>query len=137
MLIYVYTDGASRKNPGESASGYMLMDSGYRLLMKESFYNGIKTNNMAEYLAVIGALRKVQERYGLGNDLCMYSDSELIVNQLNGRFRVKDQDLKELHAEAKALLLKFRSCKLTSVPREDRYITMVDKELNDLLDRRG
>ncbi len=135
MLISVYTDGASRNNPGKSASGYAAFDGIGRLLFKKSFYNGIRTNNEAEYLAIIGALGATADKYGYGVDIILYSDSQLAVRQLKGSYKVKVPELKKLHSEATALLKKFRSFALNSVPRENPHITEVDAGLNLLLDR--
>lgn len=136
MLIYVYTDGASRSNPGKSASGYEIFDSKHKLMVKHEFYNGIKSNNEAEYLAVIEALRRALKEYGGDNEIELYSDSQLIVNQLKGEWKVKDADLRKLNAEAKGLIGSFRSVKLTNVPRENEHISSVDASLNELLDER-
>ncbi len=134
MIIYVYTDGASRSNPGKSASGYQLLDWKGRVIARESFYNGIKTNNQAEYLALIKALQKASE-YGSDAELRIYSDSQLMVNQLKGTYKTRDSDLKKLNEEASALLSRFGSFSLSSVSREDRHIAEVDRALNELLDR--
>jgi len=68
MDLYIYTDGASRGNPGKSASGYLILDSSNKPLLKEVFYNGRKTNNFAEYMAIIAALEKVAKLYGYENN---------------------------------------------------------------------
>ncbi len=134
MLIYVYTDGASRNNPGKSASGYEIFDQRHRLLAKHSLYNGIKTNNEAEYIAVIEALRRALKDLGAGSDIDLYSDSQLVVHQLKGDWKVKEKGLELLHAQAKELINRFKSVKLNSVPRENEHISSVDASLNDLLD---
>lgn len=136
-MIYIYTDGASRSNPGESASGYQILDEEHNLLFKYSFYNGIKTNNEAEYLAIIAALERAAAEFGYGIEIHLYSDSQLVVRQLNGSYKVKDRGLKELHKKASEVARKFSICKLENVSREDRYISMVDKGLNLLLDELG
>lgn len=134
-MIYVYTDGASRNNPGKSASGYLIFGDEAEAVIKYSFYNGIKTNNEAEYLAIIAALEKVGDEFGFDVEVFLRSDSQLVVNQLNGTYKVKDSGLKELHAKASELIKKFKKCTLAAISREDRYITMVDAELNKLLDQ--
>ena len=60
MILNIYTDGASRNNPGKSASGYIVLDESGSQLLGKSFYNGIKTNNEAEYLAIVAALQAAQ-----------------------------------------------------------------------------
>jgi ribonuclease HI len=136
-MIYIYTDGASRSNPGESASGYQIFDERYKLIVKHSFYNGIKTNNEAEYLAIIAALEKAGAEFGYEKEVHLFSDSQLVVRQLKREYKVRDAGLRELHSKALDLLVRFRSCKLENVPRENKYISMVDGELNDLLDSLG
>ena len=133
--LNIYTDGASRSNPGKSASGYSLLDADNNVLMKKSFYNGIKTNNEAEYLAIIAALLAASENYGYDVDIDLYSDSRLVVSQINGDFKVKNEGLKKMHAEAAGLVGKFRICRLHNVPRENEYISRVDADLNLLLDK--
>ena len=135
MKFVIYTDGAARGNPGESASGYYIFDQNKKHTIKRSFYNGIKTNNNAEYIAVISALKKVGEEFGYSNEITIFSDSELVVNQLNKKYKVRDEKLKELNKEAFGIIKKFEKCEFKSVPRENRYITMVDRDLNRLLDR--
>ncbi|MCL5100724.1 MAG: ribonuclease HI family protein [Candidatus Marsarchaeota archaeon] len=137
MDLYIYTDGAARGNPGKSASGFRIYDSKHNLLTKSSFYNGERTNNAAEYIAVIAALKDAREKFGVGNDLELFSDSKLVISQLNGSFKIKSRDLMGLYDEASALLALFKSYKLNNVPRENEYIVLVDKELNVTLDRLG
>lgn len=135
MIVKIYTDGASRNNPGKSASGYLVLDKDDERLLEKSFYNGIKTNNEAEYLAIIAALQAVAHEYGYGIELTLHSDSKLAVSQLKGEFKVKSHELKKLHEEALGLLGKFDSYSLVNVPREDEHIAEVDANLNLLLDK--
>ncbi len=134
--IYVYTDGASRGNPGESASGYYLLDGRQKLVGKNVFYNGTCTNNVAEYKAVISALKRVLDDFGQDIEIVLHSDSNLIINQLAGNYKIKEPALKRLNSEADKLLKKFKNKKLLNVRRENRYISLVDKELNMFLDAR-
>ena len=134
MTIYVYTDGASRGNPGRSASGYSIFGVNGKPLSRLSFYNGMRTNNEAEYLAVIAALGKAAEISGKDEEVVLRSDSELVIRQLNGEYKVRDSKLKGLNADAKRLMKGLRSCRLENVRREDRHISEVDKDLNRLLD---
>ena len=135
MIVYVYTDGASRSNPGKSASGYLVLDSDDNILLQKSFYNGIKTNNIAEYLAIIAALESVAHEYGYETELNLYSDSKLAINQLKGEYKVKNPELKKLNTEAVSTLKKFSQYNLFNVPREHQHISEVDAELNVLLDK--
>lgn len=136
MKIYIYTDGASRGNPGESASGYLIFSSAHELLEKEIFYDGVCTNNVAEYKAIIVALRRALAKHGSGAEPVLVSDSNLIINQLAGRYKIRDAKLKPLNREAMALLSKFKKYSLLNVRRENRYVSMVDKALNAFLDEK-
>ena len=134
MHFYIYTDGAARGNPGESASGYMIFDASKKVVVKKSFYTGKQTNNVAEYLAIIAALKKVAEEYGPLSEIELFSDSTLVVNQLRGEYKINVPRLRELCKEALGVAKKFKSCKFANLPRETREISMVDGELNRLLD---
>lgn len=134
VKAYVYTDGASRGNPGESASGYIILDISHSPICERVFYNGICTNNVAEYSAIIAALRKA---LSIGSEeVILHSDSQLVVNQLSGAYKVRSRGLRVLNSEAKLLLRKFKSYELLNVPRENREISAVDKKLNAFLDRK-
>ena len=133
--IDIYTDGAARGNPGPSASGFMVLADG-AIIHEESAYNGRATNNYAEYNAVILALE-----WCLGNlneaermDMDLYSDSELTIKQLSGRYKVKSSALAPINGKALELVHKFHSVKLNNVPRENPNISRVDMKLNILLD---
>jgi len=135
MDLYIYTDGASRGNPGRSASGYIILDDSNKLLSKEIFYDGRKTNNFAEYMAIIAALEKAAQLYGYENNIILTSDSELVIKQINGIYKVKDKHLKVLNKRAKNLAKSFKSCRFQNAKRANKYISLVDKELNRLLDK--
>jgi len=135
MDLYIYTDGASRGNPGKSASGYLILDSSNKPLLKEVFYNGRKTNNFAEYMAIIAALEKVAKLYGYENNVTLTSDSEVAVKQINGLYKVKEKHLKELNKRVIELASKFKSCKFQNAKRENKFIAIVDRELNRFLDK--
>ncbi len=136
MKLFVYTDGASRGNPGESASGYLILDTWRSPIYKHVFYNGKCTNNVAEYKAIVAALKKAAGMHAGEIDLVLTSDSKLVINQLAGNYKIKSKELKLLNNEAAILLAKFHSYELLNVPRENRYISEVDGELNAFLDRK-
>ncbi len=135
MKLYIYTDGAARGNPGESASGYMMLDRAGKMVHQHVFYNGTCTNNVAEYEGVIAALGEALKR-GC-KEVVVHSDSMLIINQIAGRYKVKDAKLKGLNAKAKALLAGFEKHDLLNVPRTNKGIVAVDRELNLFLDGRA
>jgi ribonuclease HI len=134
MVFKIYTDGASRGNPGISASGYVVFDGYMKKIGERYFYNGKATNNAAEYKAVIGALEFVLSIPEAEREMELYSDSQIVVRQLKGEYKVRDTGLRELHGKALTLLGSFKSYKLFNVPREDKNISYVDRQLNHLLD---
>ncbi|MDE1833017.1 MAG: ribonuclease HI family protein [Candidatus Micrarchaeota archaeon] len=134
--VKVYTDGAARGNPGLSASGFLVeMEGGDSFEHEE--YNGKATNNFAEYTAIIMALewcgRNLQEPDRL--ELELYSDSELVVKQINGLYKVRDRKLKALNNEVQRLALQFHVAVFKNVRRTNPKIASVDRRLNALLDR--
>lgn len=136
--ITIYTDGAARGNPGHSASGYSTYMNG-KQIAKGAKYNGKATNNFAEYNAVILALEWCIKNVK-GHDKCavgVYSDSELVVRQLNGLYKVKSEPMRRLNYEVRSLCVLFKSVKFRNLPRSDGNIIEVDARLNRLLDRLG
>ncbi|MGA9408588.1 MAG: ribonuclease HI family protein [Bacteroidota bacterium] len=109
MTIHGFTDGAARGNPGQGGIGVVLKDESGTVLAKEKKYLGKVTNNVAEYTALIECLKRVNTLFGGANGvscskLVLYSDSELMVRQLNGEYKVKDRTLKKLFDEVHNLL---------------------------------
>jgi ribonuclease HI len=135
--LAIYTDGAARGNPGPSASGYLIYE-GRKVLHKHSEYNGEATNNYAEYRAVIMALRWCISNLGDMKELRvdMYSDSELVIRQINGEYKIRAANLRPLNAELKEMAKGFKTVKFRNVRREDENIRAVDRALNALLDRK-
>ncbi len=114
--VIVCCDGASRGNPGPAAIGLVLLDSAGRELVGWGEAIGRTTNNVAEYRAAIAGLEKALE---LGaRRVEVRADSELLVHQINGRYRVKNAGLRPLHAKVSELLGRFDSWKARHVPRE-------------------
>ncbi len=132
--LTIYTDGASRGNPGISASGYEIYENG-KLVARDVFYNGIKTNNYAEYIAVIKALEWcTRNKEPNSTSVELFSDSTLITGQLGRGYKVKSENIKRLHLRASRLASKFAEVKFNNVPRENAGIRRVDRELNRFLD---
>jgi ribonuclease HI len=130
--LHIYTDGASRGNPGDAAWAYLILDVNRDLVTEQSGYVGRSTNNQAEYYAVIRALQRAKE---LTDDkLNIWSDSQLLVNQVTGAWRVKDDELKRLHRRVTALTNHFDEVTFTHLPREDSYIEQADSLCNSRLD---
>lgn len=106
-VIQIFTDGGSRGNPGPAAIGVYIIDDDGNVLLKLGKQIGVATNNIAEYAAVIEALLWIKNESDLSADFDLiynfYLDSSLVVNQLNGIFKVKDLSLKKLAVKAKNL----------------------------------
>ncbi len=128
----IFTDGGARGNPGPAAIGVVINGDRY------GEYIGETTNNVAEYKAVIFALKKVAETVGAGNGknakLVIHTDSELIARQLTGTYKVKQEHLQLLHAEATSLIKKFGSVECVIIRREKN--TIADDMVNATLDNR-
>ena len=125
-------DGAARGNPGPAAYGVVFEDSKGKVLAQLSAKLGKATNNVAEYKALLAALTYAREKGWRA--LRVRTDSELLANQVRGRFKVKHPDLKLLHAEAHRLAAGFDYFSIEAVPR--RQTRAADKLANAALDGR-
>ena len=119
----IYTDGASKGNPGPSSVGVAIYN-GASVLLKEYFEAiGKATNNVAEYQAVIFALKKLKALYGRKSakesEILINSDSKLLVEQLNGKFRLKDEKIKKLFIEIWNQKMDFKKVSFKNIPREE------------------
>jgi ribonuclease HI len=114
--LRLYTDGGARGNPGPAGLGMVIEDDQGMRLWGGQRYVGTATNNQAEYLALIDGLRKAAE--WRPDRLEVYLDSQLVVEQVNGRWKVRHADLQPLHRQAQAMLRDFPSASVTYVPRE-------------------
>lgn len=98
--LFIFADGGARGNPGPAAIGFIIKDSTGKTLLKKGKYIGKTTNNVAEYQAVIEALRWTKKNLinsaTLVNSINFFLDSKLIVNQLNGLFKIKNSGLRNL-----------------------------------------
>lgn len=129
----LYTDGASRGNPGDAAWAYVIVRDG-AVVAGHSGYIGTATNNVAEYHAVINALEAARE-FTSGR-LTVRSDSELVVRQLTGRYRITKEHLAGLAEEVRGRMRHFAEVRFESVPREHPYIQVADRLCNETLDAR-
>lgn len=112
----LHTDGAARGNPGPAGIGVVLFDPRGEVADRTARFIGTTTNNVAEYTALIAGLQRAFE---LGaRRLDVYSDSELMVRQLNGQYRVKNEGLKPLFRQAVSLAARFEAVRFIHVPRE-------------------
>lgn len=128
--IEVYTDGGSRGNPGISAYAFVVYKDGIELFHSSGFL-GISTNNKAEYTALQNALKHLNiEGY---EDVSLFSDSELMVKQIKGEYKVKDENLKIIFDECKHLISKIKNFEIIHVRREKnkRADSLVNKVLDE------
>lgn len=134
MNLIVNTDGASRGNPGRASYGYVLKTKDGVILHEEGKYIGMATNNFAEYTAVLEALLYIDKKYShkLPHRIEIVSDSELIVRQLLGRYKLKSANLKHLHESIKIIAAKLGVVNYKSIPRKDNFIA--DRLANKALD---
>ena len=112
-----YIDGGSRGNPGIAGYGVHVVDERGQTLASLSEPLGIKTNNVAEYSALVAALKLARSKHCL--ELKVFADSELLVRQINGVYRVKNPDLKVLFEEARSMIAALKSFSIHHVPREE------------------
>lgn len=126
----IYSDGGSRGNPGKSAAGYLIIDRNDQVVEQGGQYLGITTSNQAEYQGVRLGLEKALE---LGYKKVDFRiDSMLVVNQMNGAYRVKNRELWPIHERIRALVTKFDKVKFSHVKRE--FNQPADAIVNKILD---
>ncbi len=113
--LTMYIDGASSGNPGPAGIGIVIFDNEGRQVGKISSYIGKRTNNFAEYTALIRALKIAH--YFKVKELKIRTDSELIVKQLQGEFQVKNDQMKRLYDQAISLIKTIENCKIEHIPR--------------------
>lgn len=133
-ILLIHTDGGSRGNPGPAACAFVV-ETGDKVIYSAAFYLGKTTNNVAEYSGVIKALEWILKDKDAKNykEIYFYLDSELIVRQILGAYRVKDAKLKERYLEVKTLLNKILiPVSFKNVPREKNKIAdhLLNKELD-------
>ena len=102
MIYYVYTDGASSGNPGNSGIAYVILNEDKKLIEDYSEYIGVATNNVAEYTALLKAVQRVVALNP--TEVHFYLDSELVVKQMNGQYTVGDSKLYPIYTQIKTLL---------------------------------
>lgn len=133
--ILIYTDGASRGNPGRSASGFNILQN--KVSIKSDVVdNKVTTNNIAEHIAIYAALKWCIENINQpeNTQIKLYSDSELAIKQINGVYKIKDPALKKIANKSLLLTRSFKSIKFYNVRRENKEIAFVDRMLNIYLD---
>ncbi|PIT90665.1 MAG: hypothetical protein COU22_00915 [Candidatus Komeilibacteria bacterium CG10_big_fil_rev_8_21_14_0_10_41_13] len=129
--IKIYTDGGARGNPGPSACGVVIKDMSGNVLARHNRYLGERTNNQAEYEGVILALEKIKD---IGaKEIEFYLDSELVVKQLKGEYKVKDLKLQSLFVKIWNESRKYKKITYQHVPRQQNK--EADRLVNQELDK--
>jgi ribonuclease HI len=130
LKLVVNVDGGARGNPGPAAIGAVVQDAGGEVLEERGERIGTATNNVAEYRALLLGIERAAE---LGaSELELIGDSELIVRQVRGEYKVKDATLRELHGEVRKALRPFESWSIRHVRREQN--AEADRLVNQVLD---
>ncbi len=114
----VHIDGASRNNPGKAGAGIFMKKDG-ETVCKEGFFLGIKTNNQAEYYALLLALFLIQKYAKTDDRIRIASDSELLVKQMASTYKIKNPGLKPLFSLAQSMLKQYPTIQIMHVMRED------------------
>src|SRR3989344_1368120 len=134
--VIIYTDGGSRGNPGPAALGIVIQDTSGKLIKEYGEALGVRTNNEAEYEAVIFALKKVKALFGKEKtknmQLDVRMDSELVMKQLTGKYKIEEEKLFPLFIKIWNLKMDFGAIMFTHVPREKNK--EADRMVNEALD---
>ena len=130
--VIIYTDGGARGNPGPAGAGIVIVDGEKRVEIKQ-YLGDRQTNNWAEYEAVILALGKMLEMMLIGRDIEFRLDSQLVVEQLKGNWKIKEPGLKEQAKKVRSLLKDFGTVTFTYIPREENKEAdrLVNEALNE------
>ena len=131
--LVLYTDGASRGNPGPAGAGALIVDREGTTVAEKAVYLGEATNNQAEYRALLIGLQEAVELAPAR--LTVRMDAELIVKQLNGEYRVRNRDLLPLYGRVRDLVQRFTEIRFVHVPREEN--THADRLANQAIDNRS
>ena len=126
----LFTDGGARGNPGPAAAAFVLQDADGVVLDARGDAIGVQTNNVAEYTALLNGLRRAAE-LGL-TEIEVVSDSELMVKQMRGEYKIKNEALRELSLRASRLARKLGTVTYTAVRRE--HNKLADQLVNEALD---
>jgi ribonuclease HI len=132
-VLTIHTDGAARGNPGPAAFAYVIARDGAPPI-EERGCLGRMTNNQAEYTALVRALEHAA-RLGAAQHVQVFSDSELMVKQMRGEYRVKNEELRDLYEQARRLVGRFAVVRFQHVRREQN--TRADELCNEALDGEG
>ena len=128
----IFSDGGARGNPGPSAIACLITAENGPVLMAKARYIGSRTNNQAEYEALIMALESAVA-LGAAEVVC-HLDSELVAKQLTGEYAVKNRELKKLWIKVREIEKRFKKVSFINVPRTNSQIQKADKLVNETLD---
>jgi len=128
-----FSDGGARGNPGPAAIAFVVLSDKGQVLMSNSRFIGSRTNNQAEYEALIAALEAAFSLHA--DEIVCHLDSELVVKHLTGEYAVKNSALKKLWNKVQELNRHFKKVSFISVPRTNRQIQKADALVNEALDR--
>ncbi|MFA5333905.1 MAG: ribonuclease HI family protein [Candidatus Nanoarchaeia archaeon] len=132
MELFIYTDGGSRGNPGKSAIGIVILGKDEKILLEYKEFIGLGTNNQAEYKAILKSL-ELAKKFS-GKILHLFSDSELVVKQLKGIYKVKNPDLSNLYEKIKILVKDYEKVNYSNVKRSNKYVSLADSLVNRAMD---
>lgn len=132
-MIKVFCDGGARGNPGPSAYGFVVRING-EIVHKEFGFLGIGTNNFAEYTALIKALEYLSLKFG-GEEISFYLDSQLVVNQMSGLFKIKNAGIRNQVVKVRELESNFKTVRYNHIPRSMNK--EADKLVNIALDNQS
>ena len=130
--MIIFSDGGARGNPGPAAIGFIVLSDEDNILIKKARYVGLRTNNQAEYEALIAAIEFAITVHA--EEIICYLDSELVVKQLNGEYTVKNSELRILWRKVHELSNRFKKASFKSVPRTNYQIRKADALVNAALD---
>ena len=134
--LIVYTDGASRGNPGPASSAAIIYDEDKNLISEIGEFLGLATNNEAEYRAVIIAFKKIKAIFGKeavkNMEVLFFMDSELVSRQLNGLYKISNEEMKNLFIDVWNLKIEFKKVSFSHIEREKNKVA--DSLANKILD---
>jgi ribonuclease HI len=135
VKVKIYSDGGARGNPGPAACAFVIIDEVGKLVKEDAAYLGERTNNQAEYEALISGLRAA---VGIRAEaVTCYLDSELVGKHLTGKYQVKNAELLKLYQRVQVLKKCFQTVIFVNVPRTNSFIQEADRLVNQKLDQTG
>ena len=132
MKLQTYTDGGARGNPGPAAVGVLICNDQGEILLEHCEVIGEATNNVAEYQALIEGMKRAKELEA--GELDCYLDSELVVKQLRGEYKLKNYNMQKLFDEVRKVEQEFEHVSYTHLSREEEHLRRADQLVNLALD---